>query len=330
MVVIAWILACFGTPQDAVVANATLKQEAAALADQATRELGRELLSAVAHLPAPEARTLFRDPSTNRWLSAAAARALDEAARAPLVETAWPSERFYTTKYGSPLAYLRAIEHVAEAGGWKSFSGRRVLDFGYGTIGHLRLMAANGADVVGVDVDSFLLALYAEESDQGRMEVGEKRGSVQLVEGRWPTSEDVRTAVGGGFDLFLSKNTLKRGYLHPEREADPSRLIQLGVSDAVFLERVFAILNPGGLMVMYNLCPKQSPPNEPYIPWADGRCPFERELMEKTGFEILVFDRDDGPAARRQGRTLGWETAEQPLEEHLFAEVTVLRKPLAR
>lgn len=311
--------------QDDAPVNEALRREAEALSNQAKSALGRELLQAVEHLPAAEARTIYRDPDTRRYLAGEQREQLSPAEGAALEEVSLDAERFYTTKYGSPLAYLRPIEILAEAG-WSSFDGKRILDFGYGTIGHLRLLALNGADVVGVDVDSFLTALYGEE-DQGKVEGPKHTGSVRLVEGRWPTEDDTREAVGAGFDLFLSKNTLKRGYVHPEREADPRHLIHLGVSDEEYVRRVFEALRSGGLVVIYNLCPKPSSPDEPYVPWADGRCPWSRELLEKTGFEVVHFDRDDSEAARRQGRTLGWETPQNDLDESLFAWVTVLRKP---
>ena len=47
---------------------------------------------------------------------------------------------YYTTKYGSPLAYSRPIDLLGQAG-LQDVSGRKILDFGYGTVGHLRLLA---------------------------------------------------------------------------------------------------------------------------------------------------------------------------------------------
>jgi len=48
-----------------------------------------------------------------------------------------------------------------------SVDGKRILDFGYGTVGHLRLLASLGADMVGVEVDPLLRALYSAPGDQG-------------------------------------------------------------------------------------------------------------------------------------------------------------------
>jgi hypothetical protein len=81
---------------------------------------------------------------------------------------------YYNTRYGSPLAYLRPIELLA-AHGVKDLDGVHLMDFGYGTVGHLRLLATLGAEVVGVEVDPMLRALYSQPGDQGK--VGAKGGN---------------------------------------------------------------------------------------------------------------------------------------------------------
>ena len=53
---------------------------------------------------------------------------------------------------------------------------------------------------------------------------------MKLVHGRFPADPKVVAAVGGGYDLFLSKNTLKRGYIHPAEKVDPRLLVDLGVT----------------------------------------------------------------------------------------------------
>jgi hypothetical protein len=229
---------------------------------------------------------------------------------------------YYNTRYGSPLAYLRPLELLAQ-NGVKGVAGKRVMDFGYGTIGHLKLLGLLGADVVGVEVDPELPVLYAAE--QGK--VG-KAGNLKLVDGQWPASDAVRDAVGGGFDLILSKNTLKRGYIHPERPANPRMLVHLGVDDSTYVARLHDALKPGGYALIYNLSPAPSPPDKPYQPWSDGRCPFERALLERAGFEVLAYDLDDGAAARAMGHALGWDAGPHPMDlaNDLFAHATLLRR----
>lgn len=297
-------------------------RDAAALAPLVDTPVAEGFLAAARHLPAGEARTLHRD-AEGRWLDPDAVAALDDEDRAALQTFARDAEQFYTTRYGSPLAYVRALEVLGDHG-LESLAGKRVLDFGAGTLGHLRLMALCGADATGVDVDPYLGALYDAPDDHGPL--GD--GSARLTLGRWPGERPTRAAVGVGFDVFTSKNTLKRGYVHPEREVDPRMTIDLGVDDATFLGALFDALNPGGLVVLYNLCPAMAADDEPYIPWADGRSPWTREQWTAAGFELLAFDVVDDTAARAMGAALGWADTPEELDADLFAWFSVARRPV--
>jgi hypothetical protein len=317
-------------PAPPVVEPTRWEREAAAAAPLVESALARAFLSAAAHLPPGEPRTVYLDRPTRRYVSASAAALLSESERGALRLVNLSAEEYYTSRYGTPLAYVRPLELVGRRG-LEDVRGRRILDFGYGTVGHLRLLASLGAEVRGVDVDSFLTALYCEPHDQGAVAgvEGKPGGSVRLIDGRWPGEEAIRTAVGEGCDLFISKNTLKRGYIHPEGEADPRMLVHLGVDDETYVRALFRVLKPGGLAMIYNLSPAPAPPGEPYMPWADGRCPFDRALLESVGFEVLRYDEDDSPAARALGRAFGWDKREDAmdLEEDLFAHYTLLRRP---
>ncbi len=308
-----------------------LRAEAASLTALVQSDAGKAFLKAVEHLPPPEARTIYRSPSTGRALSPAAASALPEQERSALDEQSFGPETFYLTRYGSPLAYSRPLDLLGAAG-VSSWHGLRVLDLGYGTLGHLRTLALAGADARGVDVDSFLKALYCEPGDQGpvagaanQSSASAPGGRVTLIEGRWPAEPGVVDEVGAGYDVFLSKNTLKRGYIHPAREVDPRMTIDLGVGDEQFLAELHRILKPGGLAMIYNICPPEAAEDEAYIPWADGRSPFTREAWEAAGFELLEFSREDNEATRRQGMLLDWGTAEE-VEQEFFAWYTLARK----
>ena len=161
------------------------------------------------------------------------------------------------------------------------------------------MMAACGADVVGIEVDPMLRALYSEPGDQGR--VGSSSGPaghIKLVHGRFP---DIAAEVGGGFDLITSKNTLKNGFFHPERPVPKERLMDLGVDTREFVRLIYAALKPGGVFIIYNICPAPSKPGEPYKHWADGRCPFPREMLKSAGFTIAQFDAVDNAATRERG-----------------------------
>ncbi|HEX6837900.1 MAG TPA: hypothetical protein VF334_15080, partial [Polyangia bacterium] len=231
-------------------------------------------------------------------------------------------EYYYTTRYGTPLAYARPLELLARAG-LGDVAGRRILDFGYGGIGQLLMLASLGADVVGVDVDPLLRAMYAERDGAFGP------GRVHTVDGRWPAEPRVRDAVGGGFDLVMSKNVLKRGYIHPSQPVDANKTIRLGVDDEAFLRAVFAALAPGGRFLIYNLSPAPAPPGQPYIPWADGRSPFPRELFERVGFRVVAFELDDTAAARTMARALGWDRGPDAMDltNGLFAQYSLVERP---
>ena len=228
---------------------------------------------------------------------------------------------FYSGRYGSPLAYARALD-LAEKHGFSFSKGSKVFDFGYGSIGHLRMMAQLGIHATGVDVDPLLAEMYKDASGEY------SQGKVQLLNGKFPAEASLVQAAGEGYDLFLSKNTLKRGYIHPAREpANPRFVFDLGVSDETFLAQVNKMLNPQGLFVIYNLCPPKAHEDKPYIPWADGECPYTKDQLSQAGFDILEYDVIEDKQARELGRLLGWDIeGGMDLENDLFAWYTIARK----
>lgn len=308
----------------------TLRAEADALATLVDTELGAAFLAAARELPRlAEPRVLWVNRATGDVLRAEEARARGAEELAGFEQQVFDADAFYRTFYGSPLAYARAVD-LAGAHGVTSLDGARVLDFGFGGIGHLRALAACGAQAVGVEVSATLRALYGEPGDTGPVPrctaAGEgEPGGVRLFFGSFPGDAELAREVGEGYRLVLSKNVLKRGYVHPERETDPRWLVHLGVSDGEFLAAVHRALAPGGLLVVYNVYGKQNPPDRPYLPAATGGCPFAREACTAAGFEVLEYDRDDTPVVRELGARLGWEQG-MSLDE-LFAMVTILRRP---
>ncbi len=317
-----------------------LASEAALLQPLAQSDLTRRFLGATNALPKIAPRTAYVNEVTREYFSATARAALPDARRATLSEVQLDEYRYYYTKYGSPLAYLRALEFANDKN-LTDVAGKRILDFGYGSIGHLRLLASLGAQVTGIDPDSYLAALYSDAADQGAVALAANAsrrgrgspGSITLVKGYWPRDAKIVEQVGRGYDLILSKNTLKRGYVKPERKVDDKRqLVDLGVSDQVFLTAIFNTLAPGGKLVIYNLHPKPAGPKEKYKPFADGRSPFSREQYEKAGLNVVAFDSEDHTTARKIGRLLKWDQNEKgetidDLDSNLFALVTVVTRP---
>jgi SAM-dependent methyltransferase len=309
-----------------------LERESRAIAPLVNSRLAKDFLSGVSNLPSIAPRTVYLEEAKKTYLSDAAAKKLDQEKRAKLKRVDLDESYYWNTKYGSPLAYARPLDLLGRSG-LESLSGKKVLDFGYGTIGHLRLLAAQGALVTGVDVDPLLPALYSESGDQGVVKNQQRPdGQIRLVSGRFPADAVIETAVAGDYDLIISKNTLKNGYVHPEQAVDVRRLLNLGAPDATFVTSLHQALKPGGRVLIYNICPAPSRPGEPYKNWADGRCPFAKAAWTTAGFEVLAFDHDDSEAARALGHALGWDLGSSAidLKDDLFAMYSLLEKPKAK
>jgi|HubBroStandDraft_6_1064221.scaffolds.fasta_scaffold19338_4 SAM-dependent methyltransferase len=306
-----------------------LPAEARKLQPLARSALGRAFLKAAGDAPPYTPRTVYRRGKAREWIDAASFARLTASARAAWTPMTIDEDTYQGLFYGSPLAYLLPLERLGGAG-FGTLRGKRVADFGHGGIGQLRLFAELGAEAVGIDVDPLQPVVYSAPADQGPL--GKAGGSVKLIHGRFPADASTVAAVGGGYDVVLSKNTLKRGYIHPAEKVDPRMLVNLGVGDPAFLKAVASALKPGGWFVIYNLCPAPNAAGKPYLPWADGRCPFSADDLAAAGFETLVRDSVDDQAARALGAALGWDKPPDgmKLQDDLFALVTVARKrPLA-
>jgi len=222
-------------------------------------------------------------------------------------------------RYGTPLAYARPYELLAQHGLAEQV-GAKIVDFGYGNIGQLMMLASLGADATGVDVDPLLPVMYAGSNGPFQ------RGRVRTLSGKL---KDLREQLGGGYTLFIAKNTFKRGYIHPEQPVTDRERIDLGSDDEAYLKIIYDLLAPGGFLMIYKLCPAPAKPGKKYIPWADGRSPFTHELYQQVGFRVLAFEVDDTPFARTMGRALGWNRGADAmdLDHDLFGQWTLVQKP---
>ncbi|MFO0862045.1 MAG: hypothetical protein U0570_15995 [Phycisphaerales bacterium] len=306
-----------------------MKKHAESAGSLCETDAGRSFLSAAAALPSVTPRTVYRDRERGLALSQKDWEKLDPAEQAKYKPRACDERFYYYTAYGTPLNYARALD-VAGKFGVQNWEGKRILDFGYGSVGHLRMLASLGADAHGIEVEPIFPVLYSAPGDQGEIAPAgaNKPGWVKLHSGRWPADAALQNEVGGGYDLFISKNTLKKGYIHPERAADERMLIKLGVDDDAFLRAVHEALKPGGLMIVYNIAPAQNPPDKAFLPMADGRFPFDRAAAEKAGFEVLAFDQVDDDVMHKYWFVFFPDpdmTAEK-LKESIFTHYTVLRK----
>jgi hypothetical protein len=317
------------SPQEALE---QIRADAAALEPLVTSELAREFLAETAALPPIEPRTIYVRPKPREAFTADQAAAMPEDERAKLRKIEFDTKKYYETFYGSPLAYVRIVDLAAGAGLTK-WPGMHVLDYGYGNIGHLRLMAGLGADVVGVDVDPIIAALYRENGDTGSITGTAHTGRLALVNSVWPKPEAVAD-VAAGYDIITSKNTLKNGYVNPP-PADAGKpapfALDLGGTPEAFIHAAFDALKPGGFWIIYNLGPAPATEGEPFKAMADIRCPFPRAMLEDAGFMVIAYDADDSGAVRQIGKALRWDKGPggkpgMDLDHDLFASYTLMRR----
>ena len=239
--------------------------------------------------------------------------------RDPAFSARLVDDEYVYARITDPLGYARPFEVLAAAG--FEPKGKKVLDFGYGNLGQLLMLAPLGVEVHGIEIDALLpLATKAVV------------GKLKLHQGFFASDAKLVKELGGGYDLFLSKNTLKRGYVHPAEPKDARGQIDLGLEDAKLLELVFGMLKPGGYFYIYNLAPAQA---QPYLPMADGRGPWSREQLQAAGFEVVALDVDDATKAREMGHLLEWDKGDDngltdDLSKSLFATWTLVRRPPAR
>ncbi|AKT41243.1 uncharacterized protein CMC5_054040 [Chondromyces crocatus] len=310
------------TDRETLTGRARILADVPHLSPLLRTEGARRFLESTAVLPRVTPRTLFHDTDRKRYFTASEAAELPAGEREALQRREIDEEFYYTTRYGTPLSYARPLDLLFSRG-LRLPQRARILDFGYGYSGHLRMLAALGHEVTGVDVDPLLRALYAQASDQGAVRgVDGAEGRFRLLHGRFPAEVDVVKEVGDGYDLILSKNVLKKGYIHPDRPAEERHLIRLGVPDEAVLAAFFRALRPSGQMLVYNICPAPSPPDKPFVPWSDGRSPFTRAQWEAAGFRVIAFDEDDTETMRTVGQALGWDRGEDAMD--LVHDLSVL------
>lgn len=310
-------------PDEEIYGVDELIRDAKALESQTETPWVKQWLRETEKLPRISPRKLYVGASREECVNEAKYQSLPEEERAKLSPKVADETFYYLTYYGQPLAYLRAYEVLAKIGvAFKTAPPKKMLDFGYGSVGQLRLMAGLGTQAVGVDTSAVLGALYSEPGDQGEIH-GTLPGQVQVYQGQYPAEPELTAKIGGGYDLIVSKNVLKRGYIHPAEQVDPKYLVHLGVDDGTFLATLREALVPGGHLLIYNICPPPAPPGKPYIPWADGHSPWTQEEWEKAGFRVLALDVVDDEPMRAMGRVLKWEN----VDTDYFAHYTLVMRP---
>ncbi|GJM18423.1 MAG: hypothetical protein DHS20C14_06360 [Phycisphaeraceae bacterium] len=327
MKLFAMILVCAST-MTATAAPHALSEATQQARPLATTALGRAWLGR-----GDDVRTEFEDRTfycafrPNRAITAEEYAALPEDEREGWRERVVSADTYYSTFYGTAAAYLPAVEFAATTLGVgddaAGFEGTRVLDLGYGQMGQLELLAACGAEVVGVEVDPILTMLYEDSQQPRTVENPEgDDGSVRVTECLWPNEEACRDDAGGGYDVIMARNLLKRGYVKPKELIGNYVPVAHGMSDEEACKHFYDALAPGGVVVIYSLGGAPHPDK----PWTDIANPWPIDAWEAVGFEVVHHDLDVSADARTVFVTLGLGEAE-PLESGLFGVCSVYRRP---
>jgi SAM-dependent methyltransferase len=301
-------------------ATSALRKDASAVAPLMKQPAALEFLKAATTLTPQFTRIVYTNASDRRSLSPTQYEALKPEERAGFQRVEHDENFYFSTYYGSPIAYARAID-IAGANGIITLNNARVLDIGYGAIGGPRLMAGAGARVTGVDVDSLLPALYRERTDQGGVAGFDGRtGSVTLHDGVFAGNATLTKLIGNEFNLIVTKNTMKAGFMKPAGGGVP--LVSFEANDEVLLDTIYDALAPGGLFVIYNITAAPDPAK----PSTDGRSPFTREQFTRANLKVIALDVNDDVATRAMGKALGWDKQMGDLEKNLFALYTVVQR----
>jgi SAM-dependent methyltransferase len=286
------------------VTVARLQRLAADLKPLAATPLAREFLDATRSLPWIQPRTLSQDAATKAIYTAATKNALPVDQQRGLLRREFNEHEYYEGRYGLPLAFFTLIDMLPPIG-FQSLAGARILEIGFGSVLSLRLMASLGAHVTGTESDRLPLALYAGPADQGPVRTRSSRsgggggggaGAVQdgAVVIRAAPPMVPLPAPNEAFDLVLSRNTLKRGYVQPAADGPLAHRVDLGMPAGDLLRRVRDSMRPGGVFVISNWFGRHD-----VGPGADARCPFSPAEFTQAGFEVLSHDAPNDDLALR-------------------------------
>ena len=303
---------------------AQLKQDARTLSSAYTSPLAQRMLAQVGKLPVPEPKTIHATFRPNRVYTEDELGSMSEEDRAKVRTLEFEPANTYTTFYGTPLVYARVLELAQTRAGITTIDGADILDLGYGQLGQLRLWAQMGADVTGVEVDPILTALYEDSELLGDLDGDpETSGSLRVLECAFPQDEACAKNVGDGYELIVSRNLLKRGYVK-SMSVTPGfpEPVGHGMEDDEILGAFYQALSPGGVLIIESL---GSAP-DPAKPWSDISNPWDRAQWEGAGFEVIAHDEDENHFVREQGRALGWGES-MNLDEDLFSVYSIYRKP---
>lgn len=294
---------------------------------------GQEILAAAVQLPPIAARRIFVAPDNLHAYTQQQVKALPGFVQGRFREQVLDEEAYYYTAGRSPLwaALYFDLLAVGDRGG---LIGRRVLDLGATSIGTIRLLAALGVDATAVSPSWVHKALYSQPGDQGTVPLygRDLSGHLAWITGSPTLDPPTLVQVGAGYDFVICQGFLRRGSVHPS-EGAPT--VPLPGSDEQFLQTLFALLRPGGRLLVYNICPIPPLPvgveKPTYDPATDCRDAFTQAQWQAAGFRVRDFDRPDAPSAQRVAHAIAWPgplpPASSPQAPLLHAQFTLVERP---
>ncbi len=142
-----------------------------------------------------------------------------------------------------------------------------------------------------------------------------------MLYGYFPQDAALVKKIGTGVDVFMSKNTLKRGYVHPDAETKAKPRIDLGMRDEDAVRMVFGLLKPGACSSSTTLARLQRRLGNRSYRGAMGAAPSPATRTSTPA--VLAYDVDDSKMGRAVAKTLEWGSD----AETIHATLTLVRRP---
>ena len=220
-------------------------------------------------------------------------------------------------RFDSPRVFARMLD-IAAAEGLKEIDSQNVLDIGCCDLRSVQALARLGANVVQAQAGFNLTSMCNDWEDVGGMAgPNGQSGHLEVMRFGAFDPEASKGKVPEGHHLITVRNLVHK---IPENDYFGSEpWVQSGIAfkKEDFMARLFELLAPGGLLLIYNVNV------EPAI--TDNA--FSQTDWESSGFKVLAFDRDDRGAALGIGLELGWDGKSSPLDQTIRAKYSLFKRP---
>lgn len=207
---------------------------------------------------------------------------------------------------------------IVAAEGVDGVDGKKVLDFGCCDLRHVQALARLGANAVHAQAGYNLTAMCNNWEDVGNV-VGPdgQQGNLEVIRGGALGPDDVKAKLSDDYRLITLRNLVHKPAANDSFGFEPWTQTGIAFKKEEFVGRLFELLAPSGLLLIYNVEVDPTP--------ADNA--FTRGEWESAGFKVIAFDQDDRGAALGIGLELGWDAKSSPLERTIRAKYTLLKRP---